>query len=102
MAMPEIKNAVKLAATPTLDRLWAPGVRCTLRAHGTAVGLPSDDVPSHWVAYIGVADLDRAAARAEALGGRLLVQPTRFDEPANVYFALAADPTGAAFGLLEV
>src|SRR5215468_8937269 len=36
-------DAVKIAATPTLDRLWAPGVRCELRAHGKAVGLPSDD-----------------------------------------------------------
>ena len=35
-------DAVKLAATPTLDRLWIPGVRCQLRAHGKAVGLPSD------------------------------------------------------------
>ncbi|HEY4175256.1 MAG TPA: 2,3-bisphosphoglycerate-independent phosphoglycerate mutase, partial [Kofleriaceae bacterium] len=36
-------DAVKIAATPTLDRLWVPGVRCELRAHGKAVGLPSDD-----------------------------------------------------------
>jgi 2,3-bisphosphoglycerate-independent phosphoglycerate mutase len=36
-------DAVKIAQTPTLDRLWAPGVRCELRAHGKAVGLPSDD-----------------------------------------------------------
>src|SRR5450432_2314612 len=36
-------DAVKMAATPTLDRLWIPGVRCELRAHGKAVGLPSDD-----------------------------------------------------------
>jgi len=36
-------DAVKIAATPTLDRLWAPGVRAELRAHGKAVGLPSDD-----------------------------------------------------------
>lgn len=36
-------DAVKLASTPTLDRLWVPGVRCTLRAHGRAVGLPTDD-----------------------------------------------------------
>ncbi len=36
-------DAVKLARTPTLDRLWAPGVRTQLRAHGTSVGLPSDD-----------------------------------------------------------
>jgi 2,3-bisphosphoglycerate-independent phosphoglycerate mutase len=36
-------DAVAIAATPTLDRLWVPGVRCELRAHGKAVGLPSDD-----------------------------------------------------------
>jgi len=35
-------DAVKVAATPTLDRMWAPGARCALRAHGRAVGLPSD------------------------------------------------------------
>ena len=36
-------DAVTIAKTPTLDRLWVPGVRCELRAHGKAVGLPSDD-----------------------------------------------------------
>jgi len=36
-------DAVAIAATPTLDRLWVPGLRAELRAHGTAVGLPSDD-----------------------------------------------------------
>lgn len=36
-------DAVAIAATPTLDRLWVPGVRSELRAHGKAVGLPSDD-----------------------------------------------------------
>src|SRR5688572_10046239 len=36
-------DAVRLARTPTLDRLWVPGARAALRAHGTAVGLPSDD-----------------------------------------------------------
>ncbi len=36
-------DAVKMASTPTLDRLWVPGVRTELRAHGKAVGLPSDD-----------------------------------------------------------
>ncbi|HEU5056859.1 MAG TPA: 2,3-bisphosphoglycerate-independent phosphoglycerate mutase [Kofleriaceae bacterium] len=35
-------DAVRLAATPTFDELWVPGLRATLRAHGTAVGLPSD------------------------------------------------------------
>src|SRR3977135_3852695 len=36
-------DAVSIAATPTLDRLWVPGARAELRAHGKAVGLPSDD-----------------------------------------------------------
>lgn len=35
-------DAVKIAATPNLDRLWVPGARCTLAAHGSAVGLPSE------------------------------------------------------------
>jgi 2,3-bisphosphoglycerate-independent phosphoglycerate mutase len=36
-------DAVAMAATPTLDRLWVPGLRAELRAHGKAVGLPSND-----------------------------------------------------------
>ncbi len=36
-------NAVKLARTPTLDRLMANYPTVALKAHGTAVGLPSDD-----------------------------------------------------------
>ncbi len=36
-------DAVAIASTPTLDRLWVPGARAELRAHGRAVGLPSDD-----------------------------------------------------------
>ena len=36
-------NAVKSAYTPVLDRLLADYPMVSLRAHGTAVGLPSDD-----------------------------------------------------------
>ena len=36
-------NAVAAAHTPTLDRLLAECPTVALRAHGTAVGLPSDD-----------------------------------------------------------
>ena len=36
-------NAVKAAYTPTLDRLLATYPCVSLKAHGTAVGLPSDD-----------------------------------------------------------
>jgi 2,3-bisphosphoglycerate-independent phosphoglycerate mutase len=36
-------DAVAIATTPTLDRLWVPGARAELRAHGKAVGLPTED-----------------------------------------------------------
>ncbi len=35
-------DAVFLARTPLLDRLRDSPLYCTLRAHGTAVGMPSD------------------------------------------------------------
>ncbi|MFZ0449222.1 MAG: 2,3-bisphosphoglycerate-independent phosphoglycerate mutase [Desulfatiglandaceae bacterium] len=35
-------NAVYLAGTPNLDQLCASRLYCELRAHGTAVGLPTD------------------------------------------------------------
>lgn len=36
-------NAVSLAYTPVLDKLFAEYKNTSLKAHGTAVGLPSDD-----------------------------------------------------------
>ena len=43
MAPATAGNAVALANTPTLDRLMKDYPLRTLKAHGTAVGLPSDD-----------------------------------------------------------
>jgi 2,3-bisphosphoglycerate-independent phosphoglycerate mutase len=36
-------NAVRMANTPTLDKLFQSKLYTELKAHGTAVGLPSDD-----------------------------------------------------------
>ncbi len=38
----DLGNAVKLANKPTLDHLWETCPHTQLRAHGLAVGLPSD------------------------------------------------------------
>ena len=43
IAAPNAANAVNAANTPTLDRLMKNYPMVTLKAHGTAVGLPSDD-----------------------------------------------------------
>ena len=43
LAPDTVSNAVAQAYTPTLDMLMAKYPMVTLKAHGTAVGLPSDD-----------------------------------------------------------
>ncbi len=43
VAPPAPSNAVTEAATPTLDALATSDLYCELAAHGTAVGLPSDE-----------------------------------------------------------
>jgi 2,3-bisphosphoglycerate-independent phosphoglycerate mutase len=39
----DVGSAIAAARKPTLDRLFAESPNITLRAHGTAVGMPSDD-----------------------------------------------------------
>ncbi|MBE6628336.1 MAG: 2,3-bisphosphoglycerate-independent phosphoglycerate mutase, partial [Ruminococcaceae bacterium] len=43
LAPDTVSNAVAGAYTPNLDALMANYPMVTLKAHGTAVGLPSDD-----------------------------------------------------------
>ncbi len=56
------------------------------------------DVPSHWLVYFGVDDVDVAAARANELGGRVMGP---MDFPGG-RLAVVIDPQGAVFGLLRM
>ncbi len=58
--------------------------------------IPSDTVKPHWLSYVAVEDPMPVAARAVALGGRVLVSP---DETAGGDAAVIADPAGGIFGL---
>ena len=57
------------------------------------------EVPSYWLVYFGVDDVDAAAARATGAGAREMVTPQDF---AGGRFAILTDPQGAAFGLLRL
>jgi len=57
------------------------------------------NIHPHWLNYVRVEDADKMAAKAVALGGRILVEP-RLDRHGGKV-AVIADPAGAAFGLLE-
>ena len=50
-------------------------------------------VPSHWIGYATVPDVDAACQTAERLGGATAVPPT--DIPNVGRFAVVSDPTGA-------
>lgn len=70
-----------------------------------AVGgmLPSQappEVPSYWLPYFAVDDCDASAARAESLGGRVLLPPT--DIPDVGRFSVLFDPQGAAFAVIRL
>jgi len=54
---------------------------------------------SHWIGYVRVPNAADAAARAIALGGRVLVEP-HVDRHGG-RLALVADPAGALVGLME-
>ena len=57
-----------------------------------------DDVPSHWLTYFAVDDVDTSVAASIKAGGTLL-QPA-FDVPMVGRIAMIKDPTGAVIGLM--
>jgi uncharacterized protein len=54
---------------------------------------------SHWLNFVRVVNVADTAARAVAMGGRILVEP-RADRAGGM-LAMVADPTGAPFGLMD-
>jgi predicted enzyme related to lactoylglutathione lyase len=57
------------------------------------------DVPSHWLVYFGVADVDASFEAAKQAGARELVAPRDFP---GGRFAIVMDPQGAVFGVLSM
>ncbi len=56
-------------------------------------------VPSYWLVYFAVADVDKSFKAATQAGARELVAPMEFP---GGRFAIVTDPQGASFGLLKM
>lgn len=56
-------------------------------------------VPPHWMAYFAVGNTDAAVKKITSLGGKVGVAP--FDTPYG-RIAVATDPTGAAFSIVQL
>jgi len=57
------------------------------------------EVPSYWLVYFNVDDVDKAFKKTIDAGGKEMVSPQ--DMPGG-RFAIVSDPQGAAFGLLKM
>ncbi len=57
------------------------------------------DVPAHWLTWFSVEDRDATLARLPELGGAVTGPP--FEMPGVGHLAIAADPSGARFGLMQ-
>lgn len=56
-------------------------------------------VPSHWLSYFEVADVDSSAKKAGELGGKVVMPP--MDIPNIGRFSIVQDPQGATFALYK-
>lgn len=69
--------------------------------HGQRVGAimqrQEGDQPAAWLFYVGVASIAAATRAIEAHGGTVLVAPHEI--PTGDWIVIAADPSGAGFGL---
>jgi hypothetical protein len=77
-----------------------------MKADGPAGGMMaippmpgSEHIPSHWLPYFAVSDVDASTAKALSLGGKQHVPPT--DIPGTGRFSVLADPQGASFALIK-
>jgi uncharacterized protein len=61
-------------------------------------GRVPDEMPAHWMVYFGSVDTDEAVDKIKELGGQVMFGP--MDIPAG-RFAMATDPHGAAFAVMQ-
>jgi predicted enzyme related to lactoylglutathione lyase len=85
-----------------------PGMTYTVfKAHdkdlGGMMAMPAEipaEVPSHWMTYIAVDDVDASAKRVTELGGNIIHGPQ--DVPSVGRFCIIQDPTGAVITLITM
>jgi predicted enzyme related to lactoylglutathione lyase len=58
-----------------------------------------DSIPANWMAYFMVEDVEAMAAKAQELGGKLMMPPTAAADIGH--FAIIHDPQGAVFTIMQ-
>ena len=66
---------------------------------GGMMKAPMPGMPSFWLTYVGVEDVDASVKQINELGGKTVAPPTTV--PDMLRFAVVQDPQGAHFGILR-
>ena len=66
---------------------------------GGLMKCPRPGLPSHWLSYVTVADVDKTVKKAKKLGAEIVMPP--FDVPTVGRIAVIVDPQGAAIGVFK-
>ena len=69
---------------------------------GTGGGMmqsPMPGVPPHWLAYVGVDDVQASTKKAKELGAKVLVEATEVGSYGTM--SVVTDPTGAALAMWQ-
>ena len=85
-----------------------PGIEYTLfksgdKDAGGMMAMPPDvppEIPSHWMAYIAVDDVDALVEKTKELGGNILHGPQ--DIPTVGRFCIIQDPSGGVVSLIKM
>ncbi len=83
---------------PVMYTEWKVGGRSVGGMMAKPDTMPAE-IPPYWGVYFAVADADATVAKIEELGGSVMMGPEDI-EPGR--FAVASDPTGAVFSILEL
>ena len=67
---------------------------------GMQISAQMGGVPSHWLAYVAVDDVDASARKVTELGGKVHVPP--MDIPNVGRFAVIEDPAGAQIAMIKM
>jgi predicted enzyme related to lactoylglutathione lyase len=80
----------------------APGYTLFKQGDAMVGGLmqcPKPGIPSHWLPYVTVDDVDASTAKAKSLGAQVVMEP--FEVATVGRIAVLIDPQGAAVGLFK-
>jgi uncharacterized protein len=69
---------------------------------GTGGGMMVNEekgTPSHWLAYVGVDDINASTKQAKQLGAKIMLDVTPVADMG--FMSIIADPSGAALGLWQ-